>query len=378
MTGSSRAALALLSLTANAAAYAQSSLEDAQATVAQLLDGAGQNLTDQNGKDYSGVARMSGARPAGRCTTRFSLDYPNNDELPEKYRGYHDDNGSIDWSTDVQNPEAQGSAVYYNAVGQYSGRLRRFHYVFGSPSEAQAFVEAATTLVKACTGGGDDDTPVDEEVIDPNGKVASLAIDRDNGNRYGWAVDYDSAEAADQRALSECARDGSSCHVVLRFTGGCGAYAVDSARGSTAYGWGTADSRGGAESRARSEVANRGGTDIVTRVWGCNSTNAVADQASAAQAAAEARAKREQEFQEKLRQHDEDIKAHEAAVEQYQQQLQNTKDAMKAASDRGAEAISAYQAQLAKSKAAQDEYEKEQQAYREEYKKATGHYPDGS
>lgn len=100
---------------------------------------------------------------------------------------------------------------------------------------------------------------------------AALAIDRNDGERWGWAVDYPDPGAAEQRALDECRRNGGQCHIVLRFTGGCGVYVVERGNGSL-YGWGTAASRAAAEARARQEAWDRGGRDLMVRVWGCNST----------------------------------------------------------------------------------------------------------
>lgn len=110
----------------------------------------------------------------------------------------------------------------------------------------------------------------EEVVIDERGNVAALAIDRRSGDRFGWAIDYEDRDAADARALAECRRLGGECHVVLRFTGGCGAYAVQ-AGSDAVYGWGTNTTRPAAESRARDEVRQRGGDSPVIRVWGCNS-----------------------------------------------------------------------------------------------------------
>lgn len=103
-----------------------------------------------------------------------------------------------------------------------------------------------------------------------SGQTASLAIDQRNGDQYGWAIQYGSRAKADERALKECEKNGGEeCHVVLRFTGGCGVYVVERGN-SSLYGWGTAETREAAESRAISEVRALGGKDLVVRVWGCN------------------------------------------------------------------------------------------------------------
>ena len=97
--------------------------------------------------------------------------------------------------------------------------------------------------------------------------VGALAINERQGDQYGWAVDYETAAAAQARALSEC---GAGCRVVLTF-GRCAAYAADQDAGSTAVGWAesfTASSS--AQQAALSECGSRGGTGCIIRVWGCN------------------------------------------------------------------------------------------------------------
>lgn len=100
-------------------------------------------------------------------------------------------------------------------------------------------------------------------------QYAALAIDQLAGERYGWAVEYETQSGADKRALSECEKNGGDCHIVLRFRGGCGAYVVERGNNSL-YGWGTAGTRAAAEARAMQEARAVGGNDLVVRVWGCN------------------------------------------------------------------------------------------------------------
>ena len=64
--------------------------------------------------------------------------------------------------------------------------------------------------------------------------VGALAVDERQGDQWGWAVDYETASAAQERALGEC---GSGCSVVLTF-GRCAAYASDQDADSTAVGLG--------------------------------------------------------------------------------------------------------------------------------------------
>ncbi|WP_347372556.1 DUF4189 domain-containing protein [Aequorivita sp. Q41] len=102
------------------------------------------------------------------------------------------------------------------------------------------------------------------------GNYASLAIDARNGEAYGWAVNYETQAEANERALKECEEAGANCHLVLKFEGGCGAYVVERGNPSL-YGWGVANSRAEAEAIAKEEASAQGGTDLVVRVWGCNS-----------------------------------------------------------------------------------------------------------
>ena len=96
--------------------------------------------------------------------------------------------------------------------------------------------------------------------------VGALAVDEGQGDQYGWAVDYETAGTAGQRALSEC---GPGCSVVLTFER-CAAYAADQDAGSTVDGWAESyDSAAGARHRALAECSTRG-SGCTVRVWGCN------------------------------------------------------------------------------------------------------------
>ena len=98
--------------------------------------------------------------------------------------------------------------------------------------------------------------------------VGALAIDERQGEQWGWAVDYETMAAAQERALGEC---GAGCSVVLTF-GRCAAYAADQDDDSTAVGWAEAyASAGAARQAALRECRSRGGgSGCVVRVWGCN------------------------------------------------------------------------------------------------------------
>ena len=98
--------------------------------------------------------------------------------------------------------------------------------------------------------------------------VGALAVDERQGDRWGWAVDYETVAAAQAQALREC---GAGCSVVLTF-GRCAAYAADQDADSTAVGWAESfGSAAGAREAALDECRSRGGgSGCVVRVWGCN------------------------------------------------------------------------------------------------------------
>ena len=108
------------------------------------------------------------------------------------------------------------------------------------------------------------------ETVSREGQNASLAIDRKAGDHYGWAINYTTQAEADEIALAECEKNGANCSIVLRFTGGCGAYVVERGNDSL-YGWGTANTKTEAQNRAMQEANAIGGKNLVVRVWGCNS-----------------------------------------------------------------------------------------------------------
>ena len=108
--------------------------------------------------------------------------------------------------------------------------------------------------------------------------AGSLAIDSLQSEKYGFSFNRPSTDQADARAMREC---GSDCAVVLRFGGGqCGAYAADQAKGSNAYGWGTAANSSNAQARAMSECRERGGSSCKVRSWGCDATKTSVEAAS--------------------------------------------------------------------------------------------------
>jgi hypothetical protein len=107
--------------------------------------------------------------------------------------------------------------------------------------------------------------------------AGALAIDSLQGEKYGFSFNHPNSEQAEKRALREC---GSDCAVVLRFRAECGAYAADQAKGSNAYGWGTGATSSIVQQRALSECRAKGGSSCKVRSWGCDATQASAEQDS--------------------------------------------------------------------------------------------------
>ena len=95
--------------------------------------------------------------------------------------------------------------------------------------------------------------------------VGALTIDERQSDQWGWAVDYETAAAAQERALGEC---GPGCSVVLTF-GRCAAYAADQDADSTAVGWAEAyASADDARQAALAECRSRGGgSGCIVRAW---------------------------------------------------------------------------------------------------------------
>ena len=93
--------------------------------------------------------------------------------------------------------------------------------------------------------------------------MGALAIDERRGNRWGWAVDYETLAAAREAALREC---GSGCSAVLT-SSRCGAYADSTAEACVE----SCESGAGACQAALAECSPRGGGSGCTlRVRGCN------------------------------------------------------------------------------------------------------------
>lgn len=99
--------------------------------------------------------------------------------------------------------------------------------------------------------------------------MGALAFDANQGDQWGWAIDYETQAKANARALKEC---GQGCSVVLTFKNQCATFVADQAAGSTAYGWAKASTRSHALAKANNECIQRGGTSCLERIWGCDKT----------------------------------------------------------------------------------------------------------
>ena len=94
-------------------------------------------------------------------------------------------------------------------------------------------------------------------------KFGALAYNSRTG-AIGYAIDHDSRQSAENRALREC---GSGCGVAVYFKNTCAAYAVG-AKGGTGYAFGTRDQARNAAVRNCSKYDN----GCAVKVWACTSS----------------------------------------------------------------------------------------------------------
>ena len=106
-------------------------------------------------------------------------------------------------------------------------------------------------------------------------KFGSLAIDKSNGFYYGFSYDFNTRIEAEKKALDECTKKGGNCIVVLTYSGsGCAAYRTIDGNVGTAYGWGVAKTKQGADAMATKECLSRSkGVSPNNFVWSCNSSD---------------------------------------------------------------------------------------------------------
>lgn len=101
------------------------------------------------------------------------------------------------------------------------------------------------------------------------GGWGALAIDHNQGDKWGFSHQYASEREASDRARRECdRRGGMRCQVMMTFQGGCAAYAASRAQADV-FGWGHQETESAAKSRALSECGARGSSCVI-RAWSCN------------------------------------------------------------------------------------------------------------
>ena len=87
---------------------------------------------------------------------------------------------------------------------------------------------------------------------------------------YGYSVELEDAATARKVALENCRKHGANCVVETVFSRACAALAA----GSGHVGWGIDHTREAAEKRALSECAQTGARDCAIQTWVCSAPNA--------------------------------------------------------------------------------------------------------
>jgi tetratricopeptide (TPR) repeat protein len=97
--------------------------------------------------------------------------------------------------------------------------------------------------------------------------AGALAVDPENPESYGFAIDYNWSDDARAAAVKKCSS--SNCKVVVQFGGTCAAYARDQSSG--AYGIAFTPNKGQVQNMALASCQKNGGTACTVRVWACES-----------------------------------------------------------------------------------------------------------
>lgn len=96
-------------------------------------------------------------------------------------------------------------------------------------------------------------------------KYGAIAYGEKSG-AYGFSYDVNSAELADQRALSNCTKNGEGCKVVASFSNSCAALASGSNNRFAASQSGT---RQQAQADALAACGRKGGKGCDIKAWSC-------------------------------------------------------------------------------------------------------------
>jgi hypothetical protein len=86
-------------------------------------------------------------------------------------------------------------------------------------------------------------------------------------HQAGWSFEFNTADAAKQRAMAHCAAaKGKACKIWAFFENECGAVAAD----GNIVTWGTAYLEANAKQRALQECRTAGGRNCVIEAWVCS------------------------------------------------------------------------------------------------------------
>ncbi|HEY6417414.1 MAG TPA: DUF4189 domain-containing protein [Candidatus Binataceae bacterium] len=96
-------------------------------------------------------------------------------------------------------------------------------------------------------------------------KYGAIAYAEKNG-AYGFSYDVNNADEANHRALSNCAKNGDGCKVVISFSNNCAALAAgDNNRFATSM----AGTRAQAQADAMTACGSSGGHNCDIKAWTC-------------------------------------------------------------------------------------------------------------
>lgn len=118
--------------------------------------------------------------------------------------------------------------------------------------------ECTDNCAVRCSPGGD----LDETRPWSSTTYGAIAYDADNV-AYGWSFKMNSGEAAEKKALSNCANYGDSCKVVVTFSNSCAAVAAGEKKH---YATGQGSSREEAQSKAMAAC----GGNCEIKAWSCS------------------------------------------------------------------------------------------------------------
>jgi hypothetical protein len=176
---------------------------------------------------------------------------------------------STNGSTDVL-PQKDTEITYWNTIQSTNNPSYFKAYIdkYGTTGQFTSIAKIRYEELLAMQRPSPTPTPVPKDSSSNTPLYASLAIDGNQGSRWGFSYNRVSFSAADQQALSQC---GAGCKVIKNFKNGCGAYAADQVKNSTIWGYGLNADAQTAKDKALSACQYQGGTQCIIRVWACNS-----------------------------------------------------------------------------------------------------------